>query len=224
MEEVLSRLAALEAMYEQAARERDQLLAKVCELEDQVEDLSSQLRRTPKPPPALVSKEPLHINNLHKQTNAQEDEPWLFYCERGKPTPEIQRTLDFSEAFELEASKLTTEEALWGLLLERMYGADLPRKLSSLRKLAAVQLSSACHDQLLLIIRNIPPSGHRLFQSILPQIATLAEFVNIAWSEVENNNPDLLGRIALVLESDNEIKTLTLDRGDTRMTLFVERL
>ena len=59
---------------------------------------------------------------------------------------------------------------------------------------------------------------------MLPNIATLAEYVNLSWSEVENNCPELLGRIALVLESEDEIKMLTVDRGDSRTSLYVEKL
>lgn len=80
MEEALRRIEALEELYRRASEERDHLLSKVCELEDQIEDLTSQLRPHKKPHSNLTSKEPLRINNANKQTNALEDEPWLFYC------------------------------------------------------------------------------------------------------------------------------------------------
>mmetsp|Transcript_6698 Transcript_6698/g.6568 ORF Transcript_6698/g.6568 Transcript_6698/m.6568 type:complete len:106 (+) Transcript_6698:352-669(+) len=101
---------------------------------------------------------------------------------------------------------------------------DIPSRLSALQKLASVQLASACHNELLIIVRGIPVSAHPLFERILPSILTLAEYVNIAWSEVENNNPDILGRVAVVLECEQEMKVLSVDRGDTRMSLFIERL
>ena len=57
---------------------------------------------------------------------------------------------------------------------------DPPKKITGLRKLVSVQLSSACHHELLIIVRSIPRSENPLFQLILPHIATLAEYVNVA--------------------------------------------
>lgn len=225
MEEVLKRLHWLEETSQKSAVERVALLDRICELEDLVEDLTMQLKKSKKPKRTpMVAKESLAINNASKKTNAQEDEPWLFYCASGKPYQEILRILDFSEGFEINSASLVSEEALWVQVLEKMNEEDLPKKLSALRKLVSVQLSSACHHELLIIVRGIPSSENPLFQLILPHIATLAEYVNVAWSEVENSNPELLGRIALVLECEQEIKILTVDRGDTRLSLFVEKM
>ena len=225
MEELIKRIEILEELGQKSAREREILLNRVCELEDLVEDLTLQLKKARKGmrPPA-APKESLAINNASKKTNAQEDEPWLFFCEKGRQYPDILRTLEFSEGYEISSSALISEEALWTQVLEKMNEEEIPKKLTALRKLASVQLSSACHHELLIIVRGIPSSENPLFQMILPHIATLAEYVNIAWSEVENSNPDLLGRIALVLECEQEIKVLSVDRGDTRLSLYVEKL
>jgi hypothetical protein len=225
MEELLNRVLLLEDQSEKSSREREILLNRICELEDLVEDLSLQLKRAKKGsrPPA-AAKESLAINNAGKKTNAQEDEPWLFYCARGKPYGDVLRTLGFSEGYEIASSALVSEEALWTQVLEKMNEEDIPKKLTALRKLVSVQLSSACHHELLIIVRGIPGAENPLFQLILPHIATLAEYVNIAWSEVENSNPELLGRIAVVLECEQEMKVLSVDRGDTRLSLYVEKL
>ena len=225
MEELLKRISILEEISQKSTQERSILLDRICELEDLVEDLTIQLKKSSKSKrPPKAPKESLLINNAPKKTNAQEDEPWLFYCGLHKPYQEILRILDFSEGYEINSSSLLSEEALWIQVLEKMNEEDLPKKLTGLRKLASVQLSSACHHELLLIVRGIPSSEDPLFQLILPHIATLAEYVNIAWSEVENSNPELLGRIALVLECEQEIKVLSVDRGDTRLSLFVEKM
>jgi hypothetical protein len=225
MEEILKRLEHLEEQSSKSSHERQILLDKICELEDLVEDLTLQLKRCKKSSRIpLVAKESLAINNAGKKTNAQEDEPWLFYCPTGQGFAEILRKLGFSEGYELTSSALVSEEALWTQLLQKMNEEEIPKKLSALRKLVSVQLSSACHHELLVVVRGIPGSENPLFQLVLPHIATLAEYVNIAWSEVENSNPELLGRIALVLECERELKELSVDRGDTRLSLYVERL
>jgi hypothetical protein len=225
MEEILKRLEHLEEQSSKSSHERQILLDKICELEDLVEDLTLQLKRCKKSSRIpLVAKESLAINNAGKKTNAQEDEPWLFYCPTGQGFSEILRKLGFSEGYELTSSALVSEEALWTQLLQKMNEEEIPKKLSALRKLVSVQLSSACHHELLVVVRGIPGSENPLFQLVLPHIATLAEYVNIAWSEVENSNPELLGRIALVLECERELKELSVDRGDTRLSLYVERL
>lgn len=225
MEELLKRVQVLEEISLKSSQERQILLDKICELEDLVEDLTQQLKRSKKTARnPIVAKESLAINNAGKKTNAQEDEPWLFYCSPGKTFAEILRKLGFSEGYELSSSALASEEALWTQLLGKMNEEVVPKKLSALRKLVSVQLSSACHHELLIVVRGIPSSENPLFQLILPHIATLSEYVNIAWSEVENSNPELLGRIALVLECEHELKVLTVDRGDTRLSLYVENL
>ncbi|CAG9330919.1 unnamed protein product [Blepharisma stoltei] len=225
MEEFIQRLNYIENLQKKGAHEREVLLTRICELEDQVEDLTAQLRKVRKDPrPPIASRESIEINNATKETNAQEDEPWLFYTPPGRPIRDILSLLDFSEGYELDARSLLTEEALWIQVLERMNVVDIPSRLSALQKLASVQLASACHNELLIIVRGIPVSAHPLFERILPSILTLAEYVNIAWSEVENNNPDILGRVAVVLECEQEMKVLSVDRGDTRMSLFIERL
>ena len=225
MEELIKRVQTLEESSLKSSEERQILLNKICELEDLVEDLTLQLKRSKKSSRIpLIAKESLAINNAGKKTNAQEDEPWLFYCSSSLTFTEILRKLGFSEGYELTSSALVSEEALWTQLLQRMNEEEVPKKLSALRKLVSVQLSSACHHELLIVVRGIPSSENPLFQLILPHIATLAEYVNVAWSEVENSNPELLGRIALVLECERELKELTVDRGDTRLSLYVERL
>ena len=225
MEELAKRIENLEELGEKSAREREILLNKICELEDLVEDLTLQLKKAKKGTrQQMAPKESLAINNAGKKTNAQEDEPWLFCCEKARQYSDILRVLGFSEGYEISCSALVSEEALWTQVLEKMNEEEIPKKLTALRKLVSVQLSSACHHELLIIVRGIPSSENPLFQLISPNIATLAEYVNIAWSEVENSNPELLGRIALVLECEQEIKVLSVDRGDTRLSLYVEKL
>lgn len=225
MEELIKRVEQLEENNQKSLRERELLLNRICELEDLVEDLTLQLKKSKKSIRAPIApKESLAINNASKKTNAQEDEPWLFYCAKSKSYEEILRTLDFSEGYEIASSALVSEEALWTQILEKMNEEEIPKKLTALRKLVSVQLSSACHHELLIIVRGIPGNENPLFQLILPHIATLAEYVNIAWSEVENSNPELLGRIALVLECEQDLKILSVDRGDTRLSLYVEKL
>ena len=225
MDELISRVKTLEDNQRRATAERQSLLTRICDLEDQVEDLTNQLRKlkgdTILKTPTSFTEKP---NLTSKPVNAQEDEPWLFYIPAGKSNAEILARLGFTEVNELLATSMLTEEAMWVHVLQKLYGEELPHKLSALKKLAALQLSSACHNELLLIVRNIPVSNHPLFQHILPHLVTLAENVNIAWSEIENTNPDLLGRVALVLECEEEIRVLSVDRGDTRMSLYVERL
>ena len=107
MEEFLKRVAALEETTQKSAQEREILLNRICELEDLVEDLTLQLKKSKKGSrPHIIAKESLAINNAGKKTNAQEDEPWLFYCERGKPYQEIVRILDFTEGYEINSSAL----------------------------------------------------------------------------------------------------------------------
>ena len=220
MEDLKKRISELEKENNKYSEEREELLNRISELEDQVEDLTLQLKKhNSNKVPSQIS-----ISANHYPSAAQDDEPWLFYTAPGRTTQELMSVLDFSDVFELQAPDLLSEEAVWIKLLQKMHGDDLPVNLPALRKLASAQLYSACHHELMLVVRNIPGASHSLFQHILPHVATLTEFVNNAWTEIENNNPELLGRIAVVLECEQEIKVLSVDRDDTRMSLFVEAL
>lgn len=181
MEELLERISHVHNLQKRASQEREMLLTRICELEDQVEDLTAQLRKLRKDPRApIIARNELEINNSTKQTNATEDEPWLFYTPPGKTLRQITSIIDFSDGYELDAQSLTSEVALWIQILNKMGIADLSNKLSALKKLASVQLASACHNELLIIVRGIPVNSHPLFERILPNILTLAESVNIA--------------------------------------------
>lgn len=217
MEAVAKRLDLLERQQRDFDKTTQQLHTRVSALEEKLDTLSGS-------PQQLASKRTLAINNASKQVNSQEDEPWLFYCPSGMPTTRIQQLLDLTDAaaYELQAHQLASERQLWKELLRQM-GQEPPDKLTALRKLAAVQLSAGCHAELLVIVRGIPQANAGLEQ-VLPVIVALAEAVNVAWSEVENTNPELLGRVALVLESREEIRTLTVEKADTRTSLYVEPL
>jgi len=224
MDALLRRLELLETAHRKTLAEREGLLARICELEDRVEDLTWQLHK-----PKTASKDPEPRELARGETPRDgEVESWLFYCTFGTSTAHIQSVLDFAEgsAFELQVRSLGSEVQLWRSLLALMNPLDqnLPAKLPALRKLASVHLSSTCHSELLIIMRGIPSAADPMFQQVLPLVITLAEYVNAAWTEVEAANPELLGRIALVLESEEEIKVLTVDKGDTRTSLYVERL
>lgn len=224
MDTLLRRLEVLEAAHRKTLAEREGLLARICELEDRVEDLTWQLHK-----PKTAAKDPEPRELARGETPREGDvEPWLFYCAAGTATQQIQALLDFAEgsAIELQVRSLSSETQLWRTLLTQMNPLDqsLPVKLPALRKLASVHLSSTCHSELLIILRGIPSTAEPLFQQTLPLVITLAEYVNAAWTEVEAANPELLGRVALVLESEEEIKVLTVDKGDTRTSLYVERL
>lgn len=225
MEAVLRRLESLERSVAEGHAEREHLKDRVTELEEQLEDLKETVKHFGVD---YVDKASIRLNNRYKRTNAEDDEPWLFYAPLGTSTEAIRRVLGFTEspAIELPISELVIEDELWRQLLTRFYQdpRGLPTKLSDLRQLASVELSLACHQELLIILRGVPPSASALFKAVLPQVVTLAEYVNIAWSEVENSDPDLLGRLAVVLETSEELRELSVERAKSRISLFVEKL
>jgi hypothetical protein len=225
MESLLRRFEALERNVAEGNFEREQLKERVAELEEQMEDLKETVKHFGVD---YVDKASIRLNNRYKRTNAEDDEPWLFYAPLRIPTEAVRRVLGFTEspAIELAISELVIEEELWRQLLTRFYSdpRGLPTKLSDLRQLASVELSLACHQELLIILRGLPPSSSALFKAVLPQVVTLAEYVNIAWSEVENSNPDLLGRLAVVLETEEELRELSVERAKSRVSLYVEKL
>eukprot|EP00357_Protocruzia_adherens_P013340 CAMPEP_0115028722 /NCGR_PEP_ID=MMETSP0216-20121206/36512_1 /TAXON_ID=223996 /ORGANISM="Protocruzia adherens, Strain Boccale" /LENGTH=251 /DNA_ID=CAMNT_0002405045 /DNA_START=21 /DNA_END=776 /DNA_ORIENTATION=+ len=237
---LVRRLEKLEKENSQGRKEREGLLDRVCILDDQVEELTNTLTKL---------KTKLHTDEIEdleiatpmindrdtaispeKKLNDADDEPWLFYCKHGTPVETICRTLDISDCtiVELDCTSWNNEKIMWTQLLEKFQHDYLKEekidKLSVLRSMAQMELSSACHGEFLLIIRNIPRKSEAQFDVISPHLGTLAEFVTSAWTEIEQANAELLGRIALILESKEEMDKLEIDQADSRLILYVEQL
>lgn len=70
----------------------------------------------------------------------------------------IQSSTRISYGQEIHANTWRDEKGMWIELLKGLYGPgnDVPDNLKALRKLIAVELSSACHNELLIVVRNVP--------------------------------------------------------------------
>ena len=158
------RLRVLEENYRKALTERESLLVRIWDLEDTIEDLTSKLshqsssHKIYKPKINYENHDSITLNNSTKKTNSAEDEPWLFYWERGRQINAIKSTLRINYGHELHANTWRDEKGMWIELLKSLYGPgnEIPDNLKALRKLIAVELSSACHNELLIVVRGVP--------------------------------------------------------------------
>ena len=59
---------------------------------------------------------------------------------------------------------------------------------------------------------------------MLSNIATLAGIMYYSWEEVNSSNEDNTGKMALILESDEELQILNVHKKNSRLILSIEPL
>jgi hypothetical protein len=83
---------------------------------------------------------------------------------------------------------------------------------------------------LVFILRNLPKKSSISYDLIMSNIATFSGIIYNTYEEMEDNDEALgkislnKGKIALVLESDEDLQILNVVKNNTRMILFVEPL
>jgi hypothetical protein len=75
-----------------------------------------------------------------------------------------------------------------------------------------------------IILRKIPGKNHKNYEKMLSNIATLAGIMYYSWEEVNSSNEDNTGKMALILESDEELQILNVHKKNSRLILSIEPL
>ena len=85
-------------------------------------------------------------------------------------------------------------------------------------------LNSLMVDDTVIVLRKIPGKNHKNYEKMLSNIATLAGIMYYSWEEVNSLNEDHSGRMALILESDEELQILNVHKKNSRLILSIEPL
>lgn len=142
---------------------------KFSQLEEQFETLNESLQKI-----SDKNKEIEHISkNIVKQYQLQNipkadnenEESWLFYTNKNTPVEKIVKQLNFSShqtTVELRCNEWIDEKAFWIDLLVKIDSKSFQLKdlngksLQSLKQLATASIENCLHDELLIIVRNLP--------------------------------------------------------------------
>jgi hypothetical protein len=204
---------------ENLEKENARLVDRVCELEDQVEELTEKIRKM----------ERAAIEADDAKRDEEPDASWLFYCPGGVQTSKIIESLGLrgDKIIEFDCASWTNEVELWLIILKSLkadIGSIKNPTPETLKILAESSFAPAFRQELLMIMRGLPKVEADLNKK-LQMFSTVCESITRTWKDLEAaNNPDLLGRIAVVLESERRLDAISLDKGDIRLVLYVEPL
>jgi hypothetical protein len=243
-EKLHNKIKKLESQVKKLNQENSQLKAKVNNLESTVEKICHELKvggfygekkenyekNEKNLNNSLKNSLKNSLNNSQPPLNSDEEneETWLYYIKKGISTKEIKSKLGLTEnvlIIEL-STPWSDEESLMKQLLKLFpkfaeFSSIYDKK--ELKNFLQSVISSNLVNDLCIILRNIPKKSENNYDNIISGIATLAEVMSKSWTELEAND-ELFGKMALVMESEEEIQILQITKDNTRLLLFVELL
>jgi hypothetical protein len=237
-EKLHNKIKKLESQVKRLNQENSQLKAKVNNMESTVEKICHELKIGYKEKKENYEKNfqnvgnVSNVGNLESPLNSDEEneETWLYYIKKGISTKEIKCKLGLTEnvlIIEL-STPWSDEESLMKQLLKLFpkfaeFSENLGMDKKELKNFLQSVISTNLINDLCIILRNIPKKSENNYDNIISGIATLAEVMSKSWTELEAND-ELFGKMALVMESEEEIQILQITKDNTRLLLFVELL
>jgi hypothetical protein len=217
-----AKLLQLETQVKKLANENMSLKAKVNNLEILVERICTQMNiKSPDIPP---------IKTLSEDN---EEETWLYYVQKGVSKDKIINQLNYKQddygVIEIKVDSWVNEKQMYIDILSKfekfkefiedwngMSQSQLDHYLKTI-------LSSSLISDVVIILRGLPGKTNKNYENIMSQIASLAGLMFNTWEEMEVNS-DLMGKMALVLESEEELQILNILKNNSRLILFVDNL
>eukprot|EP01016_Furgasonia_blochmanni_P036479 TRINITY_DN4174_c0_g1_i2.p1 TRINITY_DN4174_c0_g1~~TRINITY_DN4174_c0_g1_i2.p1 ORF type:complete len:233 (+),score=35.68 TRINITY_DN4174_c0_g1_i2:326-1024(+) len=171
-------------------------------------------------------------SNNNNKAAEETEETWLYYCKKNVSADEMSKALNIKRdcVVEFNAERWTSEELMWKDVLSKL-DANLSQMTDwektsavTLRSIASAAFTDILQKEYLIVVRQLP-NDEKTFQARLPNLVSLCEIISSTWTELEAlDNPQLLGKIALVLESDKKIDELCIYKEDSKIVLYVDPL
>jgi predicted nuclease with TOPRIM domain len=226
-EKLLLKISKLEEQVKKLGNENNVLKAKLNNLENILEKVCAQLKIQTN----LGSNSDIKTSIIVK-TEDEIEETWLYYIKKNVSKDKIVNALNFGRTpvvIELKVDDWANENnVLIDMLNSFPKFKEFSEDWSSMSNQQLIHflqtiLSSTLVSDTVIILRNIPLKSHRNYDNILANIATVAEIMYTTWEELEDNN-ELMGKMALVLESDEEMQILNIIKNNSRLILIVDSL
>lgn len=225
-EKLVGKVLKLENTVKKLTSENNSLKVKINNLESIVQKICEQLKISD------LSKMDLPNKNTQSLNQDELEETWLYYIKSGVTLEKIKQKLNFDQEavlIELKAELWDDEKKVLIDLLNSFpkyeeYSEDWSSmSIKQLKNYLQTILSSSLLGDFCIVLRNLPSKNENKYDTVLSHVATLAEIMYSTWQELEVSN-ELMGKIALVLESDEELQILNIVKNNTRLILFVEAL
>jgi hypothetical protein len=172
-------------------------------------------------------------------SNDEIEESWLYWIKNGKSKNDLLKLLKIedndkekktffeemdSNEYCLDEKKMLTE-ILKNIQNFKTFSDDWKTMdLEQLNIYLGNIFNSLMINNTVFILRKIPGKNHKNYEKILSNIATLAGIMYYSWEEINSLNEDHSGKMALILESDEELQILNVHKKNSRLILSIEPL
>jgi len=227
-EKVNKRLSKQDLEMKKLRKENSILKSRINNLESFMQNLLFQLDLKNK-----INKD------LFIASNDEVEESWLYWTKTGKSKDDICNNLKIdnnnsekkvffmemdSNDFCLDEKKMLNEILKFIQTYIKISDDWTAMDVEQLNIYLGNILNSLMVDDTVIVLRKIPGKNHKNYEKMLSNIATLAGIMYYAWEEVNSLNEDHSGRIALILESDEELQILNVHKKNSRLNLNIEPL
>lgn len=216
----------LENTIKKLQKENSMLASKVTNLEDVIIKLTSQFN--------INFQSPANFKNEFKSSLSEET--WLYSIPFDKKISNdtIKKKLKIEDLedltfIEIKADWSNEAEMISGLLKHFENFTEFSKDFQSmnLNNLIGVFqqiLEIALMSDLIIVIRNIPSNkDKKKHEIIISSIAKVAGIMYNCFEKVSGSN-DTFGKMALVLESHEDLNVVNITNNDSRILLSVEKL
>jgi hypothetical protein len=219
-EKLSAKVLALESQVKKLTSENMSLKAKVNNLELLVDKICAQVG---------VKGTDIQVKTF---ADDNEEETWLYYVTKGVSNDKIIKQLGFASSasvIEVKVDGWVNEKQMYIEVLRKFekfkeFMEDWDGMSSSqLEHYLKTILASSLVSDVIVVLRSLPTKSSKSYDLIMSQIASLAGLMYNTWEELDVNS-ELIGKMALVLESEEELQILNILKNNERLLLFVDNL
>ena len=207
----------------------------------QINSTNYQKKNLPSISQSQVISNPISAMNKFSKNILNKDdkeETWIFYIlsSQNLPTKKILSLLNISDpdktVLEISSNDFVNEYSLYIKLLEKIetfneYSYDFanmetPQVISYFEEIFEVTLMS----DTVIIIRNLPSKKNSNYDELMGIIVGLINRVQKIFDAVaeKENDEDGLGKMKMVLETQEDLNILNIVKNDSRFLLNIEKL
>lgn len=224
-ERLPTKLEKFTLQIKQLYRENTSLKAKVNNLEDIVEKLCIKLNLNSN---FATTQE----DDIFDEKKDEIEETWLYWVKTGLTIEEIIQKLNFSHSafsIDVQVHGWSEEKQVYHTILSNilkseefsddwsgMNNKELQHHLKSI-------LSANFRNDTVVVLRNLPERKNKNYDAIMSNLAMFVGFMFNAWEELEITQ-ESIGRMGLILESEEKLEILNVINDDARLILMVEPL
>lgn len=166
------------------------------------------------------------------------EESWLYWVKKGQSKEDIFQLLKLKSNREKENFFLELE-ANETFLDEKTMICEILKIIHNQKKFPDDWQSMDIHqlniylgnifnslmmNDTIIFVKSIPNKNQKNYEKILSNLATLAGIMYYSWEELNSFSEEITGKMALILESDEELQILNVHKKNSRLILSIEPL